>query len=92
MLMDRKRFENWLKNIYATLDEEISCSECFDLVSRFVELEVAGQDAAARMPDLKQHLDQCRACRDEYESLRDLRLLEEKGEFPSLDDLQNSIQ
>ena len=90
--MDRNRFENWLKNIHATREEEISCSECFDLVSRFVELEVAGQDAAARMPELKQHLDQCRACRDEYESLRDLRLLEEKGEFPSLDDLQNSIQ
>ena len=90
--MDRNRFENWLKNIHETRDEEISCSECFDLVSRFVELEVAGQDAAARMPALKQHLDQCRACRDEYESLRDLRLLEEKGEFPSLDDLQNSIQ
>ena len=90
--MDRNRFENWLKNIYETQDEEISCTECFDLVSRFVELEVAGQNAAARMPELKQHLDQCRACRDEYESLRDLRLLEEKGEFPSLDDLQNSIQ
>jgi hypothetical protein len=92
MLMDRKRFENWLKNIHETREEEISCSECFDLVSRFVELEVAGQEAAARMPELKQHLDQCRACHDEYESLRDLRLLEEKGEFPSLDDLQNSIQ
>ena len=90
--MDRKRFESWLKNIHETREEEISCTECFDLVSRFVELEVAGQDAAARMPELKQHLDQCRACRDEYESLRDLRLLEEKGEFPSLDDLQNSIQ
>jgi hypothetical protein len=92
MLMDRNRFENWLKNIYETREEEISCTECFDLVSPFVEMEVAGQDAAARMPELKQHLDQCRACRDEYESLRDLRLLEEKGEFPSLDDLQNSIQ
>jgi hypothetical protein len=92
MLMDRNRFENWLKNIYETREEEISCTECFDLVSPFVEMEVAGQDAAERMPELKQHLDQCRACRDEYESLRDLRLLEEKGEFPSLDDLQNSIQ
>ena len=90
--MDRNRFKNWLKNIYETREEEISCTECFDLASRFVELEVAGQDAAARMPELKHHLDQCRACRDEYESLRDLRLLEEKGELPSLDDLQNSIQ
>ena len=90
--MDRKRFENWLKNIYETREEEISCSECFDLASRYLELEIAGQDAAARMPELKHHLDQCRACRDEYETLRELRLLEEKGGFPLLDDLQNSIQ
>ena len=90
--MQRERFENWLKNIYETQDQEISCSECFDLVSRFVELETSGQDAAAKMPQLKQHLDQCRACRDEYETLRDLRLLEDQGEMPSLDDLQDSIQ
>jgi hypothetical protein len=92
MLMDRNRFENWLKNIYETQDEEISCTECFDLVSRFVELEILGQDAEAKLPQLKQHLNQCRACRDEYEVLRDLRRLEEKGGMPSLADLQNSIQ
>ena len=89
--MDRKSFENWLKNIYGTQEEEISCTECFDLVSRFVELDINGQDAAARMPELKQHLNQCRACREEYEALRDLRLLEEKGEDPSSDDLQNLL-
>lgn len=89
--MKRERFENWLKNIYETREEEISCSECFDLVSRFVELEVSGQSATAQMPLLKQHLDQCRACRDEYETLRDLRFLEEKGEQPSMDTLRDSI-
>jgi hypothetical protein len=90
--MDQNRFERWLKNISETRDEEISCTECFDLVSRFVELEISGQDAIAKMPELKQHLNQCRACRDEYESLRDLRLLEEEGDMPSLDELQNLIQ
>ena len=89
--MDRNRFENWLKNIYETREEEISCSECFDLAAGYVDLEITGQDAAVRMPELKQHLDQCRACRDEYETLRDLRILEEMGDLPSLDDLRNSI-
>ena len=89
--MKRERFESWLKNIYDTQDVEISCSECFDLVSGFVELEVAGQRPAAQMPLLRQHLDQCLACRDEYETLRDLRLLEEKGEMPFLETLQNLI-
>jgi len=90
--MDRDRFENWLRNIYETEEQEISCTECFDLVSHFVELEVSGQDAAARMSQLKQHLNQCRACRDEYETLRDLRLVEEQGGMPSPDDLQDLIR
>ena len=90
--MKRDRFERWLRNIYATQDQEISCTECFDLVSGFVELEVSGQDAAAKMPQVKQHLNQCQACRDEYEALRDLRELEEKGGLPPLDDLQDLIK
>jgi hypothetical protein len=89
--MQRKRFEDWLKNIYETQDEEISCTECFDLVSRFVELENSGGDAAAEFPRVKQHLSQCRACRDEYETLRDLVRLEEQGDVPSLDDLRDAI-
>jgi len=90
--MKSESFENWLRNIYKTQDEEISCTECFDLVSRFVELEVSGESAAAKMPQLKQHLDQCRACRDEYGTLRELRRLEDEGEAPSVDDLRNSIR
>ncbi|MDQ2692601.1 MAG: hypothetical protein M3Y68_11250 [Chloroflexota bacterium] len=89
--MDRKRFEKWLRNIYETQDEEISCTECFDQVSRFVDLEISGENAVIQMPQIKQHLNQCRACREEYETLRDLRLMEEKGEMPSRDDLEDSI-
>lgn len=89
--MQRKRFEDWLKNIYETQDEEISCTECFDLVSRFVELETSGRNAAAELPLVKQHLSQCPACRAEYETLRDLIRLENQGDAPSLDDLRDSI-
>jgi hypothetical protein len=85
------RLERWLQNIDKTQDQEISCSECFDLVSHFVEVELSGEDAGARMPQLKQHLDQCAACREEYETLRDLRRLENEGGLPSLDDLQDLI-
>lgn len=89
--MKRSRFERWLQNIYNTKDEEISCSECFDLVSRFVELEISGENAEAQMPQIKQHLGQCPACREEYETLRDLGHLENEGGLPSLGDLQDLI-
>jgi hypothetical protein len=85
------RFERWLETIRNTRDEEISCSACFDFVSQYVEVELSGEDAAAQMPQLRQHLDQCPACRAEYETLRDLQELENKGELPSLGDLQDSL-
>jgi hypothetical protein len=89
--MGSDRFERWLKNIYNTEEEEISCSECFDLVSHYVELEFSNGDPAARMPQVLQHLNQCPVCREEYETLRNLRSLEEQGEEPSIDDLQDLI-
>ena len=89
--MKRDRFERWLQNIYRTQEEEISCSECFDSVSHFVELEISGEEAARKLPRVKQHLEQCRACREEYEALRDLRQLEEDGDLPSADDLKDLL-
>jgi hypothetical protein len=89
--MQKNRFERWLQNIHITQDEEISCTECFDMVSHFVEVELSGEDAAAKMPQLKQHLEQCPACHAEYETLRDLQRLENNDELPSVDDLQDLI-
>ena len=48
---------------------EIGCDECFDLLDEFVELELAGADADARIPGLQAHLDGCSACREEHDSL-----------------------
>ena len=90
--MQKDRLERWLQNIHSTQDEEISCSECFDIVSHFVDVELSGENALTRMPEVKQHLDQCAACREEYEALRDLQRLENDDGLPSLDDLQNLIQ
>ncbi len=89
--MQKNRFERWLQNIHDTQDKEISCSECFDIVSHFVEVELSGEDAAAKMPRVKQHLDQCPACRDEYEALRELQRLDNNNELPSVNDLQDLI-
>lgn len=89
--MRTNRFEHLLKNLRNTQDDEISCSACFDLVSGFVEVEVSGEDASTKMPQLKQHLDQCSACREEYEILRDLQILENKAKLSSMDDQQGLI-
>jgi hypothetical protein len=51
---------------------EAGCDECFELLDRYVELELAGEDAARRLPGMRAHLDGCPACREDHESLRDL--------------------
>jgi hypothetical protein len=89
--MKSDRFERWLQNIYKTQAEEISCSECFDAVSHFVEVELSGADAVAKLPKVKQHLEQCPACHAEYETLRDLQRLENEGQLPSADDLEDLL-
>jgi hypothetical protein len=87
----KDRFERWLQNIHRTQEQEISCSECFDSVSHFVELELAGEDALGKLPQVQQHLQQCPACREEYEVLRDLARLEKDDQLPSVDDLKDSL-
>jgi hypothetical protein len=76
-----------LRQIEETQDQELSCSECFEQISDYVDLELAGQPVAEHLPQLRQHLVQCRVCREEYEVLRDLARLEANGELPSAADL-----
>ncbi len=90
--MKSKRFTQWLQNIITTQDEEISCSECFDLVSRYVDTEFSSADPSTKMSQVKQHLSQCLTCREEYEILHDLRQMEEEHATLSVEDLRNKIQ
>lgn len=52
-----------------TREEELACDECFEELDRFVEMELAGLDAAAALPLVQDHLDKCGDCREEYEAL-----------------------
>ena len=84
--MTLPEFDNLLRRIWNTEDEEISCAECFDLVPQYVDLEVTGAVTDTTLPGLRQHLDQCGVCREEYETLRDLVRLEAEGRLPSSED------
>jgi hypothetical protein len=53
-------------------EPELTCDECFELLDRYVDLEVAGADADRAVPGMRPHLSGCPACRDDHESLREL--------------------
>ena len=52
--------------------EETTCNEVFAQIDEYVEKEVHGEDAARLMPLLREHLDICSHCCDEYEALLDI--------------------
>jgi anti-sigma factor RsiW len=51
---------------------ELSCEACFDELDRYVELELAGDDAEATVPGMRAHLAGCPACAEDHSSLRAL--------------------
>jgi hypothetical protein len=82
-----EKFPRWMKRIRDTQPDEIDCSACLDQVSQYVDLELAGSDAAGNLPLVKQHLEQCGVCFEEYQALRELARLELDGSLPSQDEL-----
>jgi hypothetical protein len=56
---------------------EVDCDTCFDVLDRYVELEIAHADAETAVPGMRAHLAGCGACREEYEGL--VALLRDDG-------------
>jgi anti-sigma factor RsiW len=63
---------NQIERILGPKGPELGCDACFEMLDRYVELELAGDDAEAGVPGMHAHLEGCPACREEHESLRAL--------------------
>jgi hypothetical protein len=57
-----------------TQEAEIDCGEVYRLLDQYAEMILHGEDAEQLMPLVKQHLDLCMDCQEEYEVL--LKILE----------------
>jgi hypothetical protein len=69
MKVDAATLKGMVRMVLATRTDEIGCDECFDEMDRFVEMTLAGKDAAEAMPLVQDHLSRCRDCREEFETL-----------------------
>jgi hypothetical protein len=70
--MERPDLKQALGRLLGPAEPEVGCEVCFDQLDRYVELELAGEDADTAIPGLRAHLDGCPACREEHDSLRAL--------------------
>ena len=61
-----------LSELLGPAGPEVSCEECFELLDRYVDVELSGGDPDARLPGMRNHLAGCPACQEDYESLRAL--------------------
>ena len=62
--------ERLLARLVGPTGPELSCDECFEQLDRYVELELAADDADAAIPGMRTHLDGCAACAQDRDSLR----------------------
>ena len=59
----------FLRVLESARAEELSCSDTFARLDEFVEREVEAKDADKITPLVREHLDMCPDCCDEYEAL-----------------------
>lgn len=53
-------------------EEDATCDEIYSKIDQYVEREVDNKDAAQLMPLVREHLDVCSECCEEYEALLDI--------------------
>ena len=68
--MEHPELKQALGRLLGPEGPEIGCDECFEDLDRYVELELAGRNAEAKLPGFRAHLSGCPACREDYESLK----------------------
>jgi hypothetical protein len=67
--MKKPDVDGALARLLGPAEPEVGCDACFEQLDRYVELELAGEDADAAFPGLGPHLQGCPACREEHDSL-----------------------
>lgn len=80
----RRRFRKWhrpdamtmkvLQALVMTEEYEVSCDDVFAVLDEVAEAVHRGENVLLLMPLIRQHLEMCPDCREEYETL--LRMLQ----------------
>jgi len=68
-MTDETNHNELLGRLLGPAEPEIGCDACFEELDRYVELQLAGEDADTAVAGMRAHLDGCPACAEEHESL-----------------------
>jgi hypothetical protein len=67
--LDSEMLKHMVLHILSTRPDEIGCDACFEQLDHFVDMTLAGKNAAQAMPLVQDHLERCTDCREEFEAL-----------------------
>jgi hypothetical protein len=67
--VDTQMVKKLVLEIVTTRADEMDCPECYEHLDYYADLILRGEDAAAVMPRLQDHLERCIHCREEFEAL-----------------------
>jgi hypothetical protein len=62
----------FLRVLESVREEDASCDEIYARIDEYVEREVDKKDAAQLLPLIREHLDICSECCEEYQALLDI--------------------
>ena len=62
----------FLRELESVREEDAPCDEVYARIDQYVEMEIDRKDAAQLMPLVREHLDMCSECCEEYEALLDV--------------------
>lgn len=69
MKLSSETIRKMMASVKSTREVELTCGHCYDELDHFIEIKLSGKNAEEAMPLVKEHLDRCPACREEYEVL-----------------------
>lgn len=72
MELDKKILHAIISSIQSTRADELTCGECYERLHEFADLELNGKSPQEALPLVKDHLERCDNCREEYEALLEI--------------------
>ncbi|MGN8224280.1 hypothetical protein [Gracilimonas sp. BCB1] len=69
MNLNKQIIKTLVGSVKATHEDELGCGECFDEIHEFAEMELLGKSPEIAKPLVKEHLERCGECREEYKAL-----------------------
>ena len=69
MKVTTDKLKKLIRMVEETKSEEIGCNDCFDELNEFAEMKLNGKSPEEAMLLVKDHLNRCSSCSEEYEAL-----------------------